>query len=81
MPQQNGQDSRGIADGASLAESLLARCRTLLNELEEFRSFIHKRNTEQEHAVDIRKFQTSVGVEYKSLQKVCAREGLYRCEA
>ena len=57
-------------DGANLAETLLIKCQTLLGELEGFRRFIEKRHLEREHAVDIRKFQTSVSTEQKSLLKV-----------
>ena len=56
------------ADGTILVEDLIAKCHTLLNELEEFRSFITDRR--QEHAVDIRQFHTPVISELKSLQKV-----------
>ena len=58
------------SEGSSLAEDLLARCQTLLNELEEFRNFVTKQDSEQESAVDIHKFQTSVATEHKSLQKL-----------
>lgn len=62
-----------ITDGTALAEDLLARCQALLKELEGFRSFVEERRAEQESAVEIRKFQTSVGTELKSLQKVRLR--------
>lgn len=58
------------AEGSALAEDLLGRCRGLLNELEDFRKFVAEQRLEQEHAVDIHKFQTSVSTEYKSLQKL-----------
>ena len=57
-------------EGESLAEDLLARCRTLLNELEDFRKFVTKQKVDQGSAVDIHKFQTSVTTEHKSLQKL-----------
>ena len=57
-------------DGAALAEDLLARCRTLLNELEDFGTFVLEQKLEHEPAVEIRKFQTSVATELKSLEKV-----------
>ena len=57
-------------DGAALAEDLLAKCRTLLNELENFGTFVVEQKLEQEPAVEIRKFQTSVATELKSLEKV-----------
>ena len=57
-------------EGISLAEDLLARCQTLLNELEDFRKFVTQQKLEQETAVDINKFQTSVTTEHRSLQKL-----------
>ena len=57
-------------EGSSLAENLLARCQTLLSELEDFRGFVTKQKLEQESAVDINKFQTSVIAEHKSLQRL-----------
>lgn len=57
-------------DGAALAEDLLAICRTLLTELEDFGNFVVEQKLEQEPAVEIRKFQTSVAMELKSLEKV-----------
>lgn len=70
MAEENKDDVQSIPDGTALAEDLLARCKTLLHELEAFRVFVDERRTEQEPVVDIRKFQTSVGTELKSLQKV-----------
>lgn len=70
MPKGNKDYVQNIPDGTALAENLLARCKTLLNELERFRGFVDERRTEQEPVVDIRRFQTSVGTELKSLQKV-----------
>ena len=57
-------------DGRALAEDLLARCQTLLHELEEFKIFVTEQGLEQEPAVDIHKFHTSVTTEHKSLQKL-----------
>ena len=57
-------------EGSSLAEDLLARCQNLLSELEDFRKFMAEKRSEQEPAVDIHKFQTSVTTEHKSLQKL-----------
>ena len=57
-------------EGSSLAEDLLARCQTLLSELESFRNFVSRQTLEQESAVDIHKFQSSVMTEHKSLQKL-----------
>ena len=57
-------------NGSALAEDLLARCQTLLDELENFRIFVAEQRLEQEPAVDIHKFQTSVATEHKSLQKL-----------
>lgn len=57
-------------EGNALAEDLLARCQTLLNELEDFRKFVTEQRLEQDPAVDIHKFQTSVATEHKSLQKL-----------
>lgn len=59
-----------ITEGTTLAEDLLARCQSLLKELEDFRNFLIKQRLEQEPAVDIHKFQTSVATEHKSLQKL-----------
>ncbi len=70
MTDENRDDFQSIPDGTALAEDLLARCKTLLNELEAFRAFVEERRTEQEPVVDIRRFHTSVGTELKSLQKV-----------
>lgn len=70
MSERNEYDSQSIPDGTALAEDLLARCKTLLSELEAFRNFVDERRTEQEPVVDTRKFQTSVGTELKSLQRV-----------
>ena len=63
-------DSKSMVDGTALAEALLSKCQSLLGELEEFRRFVERRSSEREHAVDIRKFQTSVSTEQKSLLKV-----------
>ena len=57
-------------EGSALAEDLLARCQTLLNELEDFEKFVIEQRLEQEPTVDIHKFQTSVATEHKSLQKL-----------
>ena len=57
-------------EGSALAEDLLARCQILLNELEDFRKFVTQQKLEQETAVDINKFQTSVTTEHRSLQKL-----------
>ena len=57
-------------EGSALAEDLLARCQTLLDELQDFRDFVTEQRLEQEPAVDIHKFQTSVATEFKSLQKL-----------
>ena len=70
MPDENDNDIQNTFDGTALAESLLKRCHHLLAELEEFRTFLEQQRTEQESAVEIRKFQQSVGSELKSLQKV-----------
>ena len=70
MTHGSRHDSQTVVDGAVLVESLLAKCQTLLNELREFSSFVEKRKAEQEHAVEIRKFQTAISTEYKSLQRV-----------
>lgn len=70
MVEEHRLVNQGTTEGHTLADNLLARCQKLLHELEEFRSFVNERKAEQEHAVDIRKFQTSVNNEYRSLQKV-----------
>ena len=70
MPEQVGHDTQSITDGTALAESLLERCQILLKELEELRVFVEEQKVEHNHAVDVRKFQTSVNTEYKSLQRV-----------
>jgi len=70
MSEVNSRDAQSISDGTALADTLLERCKTLLDELEGLRCFLEQRKAQQQHAVDIRKFQSSVGTEYKSLQKV-----------
>lgn len=70
MAEIGRQDTQSNPDGTALAESLLARCKTLLSELEAFRTFVDERAAEQEPVVDIRKFQSSVNTELKSLHKV-----------
>lgn len=70
MAESARQDAQSNPDGTDLAESLLTKCQTLLSELEAFRTFVDERAAEQEPVVDIRKFQTSVGTELKSLHKV-----------
>lgn len=57
-------------EGSTLAEDLLARCQTLLNELDDFRKFVTEQGLEQAPALDIHKFQTSVTTEQKTLQKL-----------
>lgn len=57
-------------DGSALAEDLLARCQTLLKELEDFGKFVAEQRLEQGSAVDIHKFQNSVATEHKSLRKL-----------
>lgn len=61
-------------EGIALAEELLARCQSLLNELEEFEKFMSEHMSEQEPAIDIHKFQTSVATEHKSLQKLAGAD-------
>lgn len=68
--EEGKDDTRSIPDGTALAENLLARCKALVSELEAFRVFVDERRAEQEPVVDIRRFQTSVGTEWTSLQKV-----------
>ncbi|KAL2048231.1 hypothetical protein N7G274_000142 [Stereocaulon virgatum] len=57
-------------DGAALAEDLLKRCRSLLTELDDFGAFVLEQKLQQEPAIEIRKFQTSVATELKSLEKL-----------
>ncbi len=57
-------------EGVTLAEDLLARCQSLLNELKDFRKFVTEQRLERESAVDLHKFQTSITTEHKSLQKL-----------
>ena len=57
-------------EGSTLAEDLLARCQSLLNELKDFRNFVTEQRLERESAVDLHKFQTSITTEHKSLQKL-----------
>ena len=70
MSKKYPSNSHSIEDGTSLAENLLARCEQLLHELQEFRTFVDERKAEHEHAVDIKKFQTCVDTEYRSLTRV-----------
>jgi len=56
--------------GTALAEYLLTKCQTLLNELEAFSTFVTEQKLEQDPAAETRKFQNSVATELKSLQKV-----------
>ena len=49
-------------------DTLLTRCHVLLNELEQFQTFLieHKKK----HTVELRQFRNAVGSELKSLEKV-----------
>lgn len=67
-PSENTEAT--TTEGSTLAEDLLARCQSLLKELEDFRKFVTEQTLEPEPAVDIHKFQTSVSTEHKSLQKL-----------
>ncbi|KAL6721793.1 hypothetical protein ACLMJK_000898 [Lecanora helva] len=68
---QEGHDKQIDSEGVILADSLLVRCQTLLNELDQFGRFIeNRRSAEREHTIEIRKFQSSVTTEFKSLQKL-----------
>lgn len=66
-----------LTAGTALAEDLLARCQTLLNELQDFTRFVTEQQSVQEPAVDIRKFQSSVRTEHRSLQKVSFRRRVF----
>ena len=56
-------------DNTVLVGDLLKRCRDLLDELEEFKSFLVEQK--KENAVELRQFYNSVASELKSLEKVC----------
>ena len=60
----------GKTEGSALADDLITKSQTLLNELEDFRKFMVEQGNEQEPVVDIHKFQNSVSTEYKSLKKL-----------
>lgn len=64
----NADTQPSSIDGSGLGEDLLKKCHNLLDELQEFRSFLAEQNREKE--VDIRQFQNSVQSELKSLEKV-----------
>ena len=68
---EKAQDESRIPDGTSLVESLLHRCEKLLAELEAFRDFAEQRKLYRYNPVEIGQLKTTVGTEYKSLQKVC----------
>lgn len=57
------------ADGTLLVEDLLKRCRDLLSELDQFRTFLVK--SKKTNVVELRQFHNSVLAELKSLEKVC----------
>ena len=57
-----------VKSSVATVEDLLARCHALLNELEEFRTFLAERK--KEHTVELRQFRSSVQSELKSLEKV-----------
>ena len=62
------ETSAAAADGAILVEDLLKKCHDLLNELDQFRTFVAENN--RQNAVEIRQFQNSILSELKSLEKV-----------
>ena len=51
------------------SDQLLAQCRDLLSELEDFQKFLVEQK--KEHVVEIRQFRNSVASELKSLERVC----------
>jgi hypothetical protein len=55
------------------AEDLVLRSLNLLGELEEFESFLAKKNRRESElgSVELRQFRNSIAAESKSLQKVC----------
>ena len=57
------------ADGALPVEDLLTRCHDLLNELDQFRTYVAE--NKKQKVVEIRPFQNSVSSELKSLERVC----------
>lgn len=62
------EDKEEVTPAVATVEDLLARCHVLLNELEEFRTFLAERK--KEHTVELRQFRSSVQSELKSLEKV-----------
>ena len=57
-----------VKSSVATVEDLLAKCHALLDELEEFRTFLVERK--KEHTVELRQFRSSVQSELKSLEKV-----------
>ena len=64
-------DNDFLQKSASILEDLLAKCYDLLEELEQFREFLVKRNKEQ--TVELRPFRNSIQSELKSLERVGSR--------
>ena len=70
MSDAEGEEQHpSSADNPVLVEDLLKRCRDLLRELEEFKTFLVEQK--KENAVELRQFYNSVASELKSLEKVC----------
>ena len=64
-------DNDFLKKSASIMEDLLAKCHGLLEELEQFREFLVKRNKEQ--TVELRPFRNSIQSELKLLERVGSR--------
>ena len=62
------ETSSTLADGTILVEDLLKKCEDLLDELDQFRTFLVE--SKKQNAVEIRQFHNSVLSELKSLERV-----------
>lgn len=63
-----GEQQPSSADNTVLVGDLLQRCRDLLDELGEFKTFLVEQK--KDNAVELRQFYNSVASELKSLEKV-----------
>lgn len=67
---QEGDKPHSAQNEPLLVEDLLQKCQTLLNEVQDFWSFLVQ--CKKEHTVEIRQFRNSVQSELKSISKVCS---------
>ena len=68
MPVETSNDEVQSSSSAARVDDLLARCHNLLNELEQFQTYLVERK--KEHTVELRHFRNSVLSELKSLERV-----------